>query len=820
MIDIGVKNSLSILEVLILTLLSSVLCSSFAFYENVELADIALMNYHKSLAAKESQDYETALTYIEEIPVIYSDKRFLALYLELLYQTGDFDNLSSIINSLPQNVLIYNFDMLVEYYLLAAVNLNDFAAIPEFIELQRRYFPEKIHDIYKHTLYSLLQSNNHNAVFELLDIFPVNIYDEGEKNFIYGLAYYNNSSYNTARAFFDNVLLSDNDKLKTEVYDYLSIIAYKTKTLLPESSYQFSQVGAFNYILSLLELYCSDKSQTAYLDEANALSHSLEPSREKTMASIIILWLSGHYRTAKSLLDSAPEIDMSKTAISSLIAGELLYYSGEYARAQESFKEHLAFDSADVAYANHSIALSFKNYFRYNNTAYYWLKNLEDSKTVYDSLASYNLALLYNFTENYDSANRYFNYYNSKYDLPARDINYITSYLNTLRHLNAFVKYRAVYDSNFDMLPLSEIKKGALLIGDNLFNQNKFEEAFSYYEIYLELNYDDNLVMKIERQKFLMGDYQDSEHFILSFIENHPESSFNQSLVNDLVKYYLGQKQFNKGLDFINSYTANDSTVVDSLRYYQAVAYNELGKKDEAIELLLNIHQLETNLSAIAYSLLVDIVVDLDTKAAIEILNGILERDGYSESVRDDYLMLLAKVYENAALYREANNIYSIFLDNLYDKTEIYYKLAVNEMYLKRYESALQYLDIINLIPDNSYQEETYFLSYLAHYSLSNHNQAVKYLLLLYDNYPGSEKRFEVIKNLITLFIEREQQLFAWYFLKEYYPFANNTQRFILDNYRNQLKKAVKNDSLVIYQINDYRNVIDKTLSILEQYEN
>jgi len=93
------------------------------------------------------------------------------------------------------------------------------------------------------------------------------------------------------------------------------------------------------------------------------------------------------------------------------------------------------------------------------------------------------------------------------------------------------------------------------------------------------------------------------------------------------------------------------------------------------------------------------------------------------------------------------------------------------------------------------------FLSYLAHYSLGMRDEAINILLSIYYRYPDSPKRFEVIKNIVEQFIENQQSLFAWYFIKDYYQEASQTEKWTLDQYKDILAQVLKEDTLAVNRI-------------------
>lgn len=791
----------------------------------LRLSDLNQELYRQALSAIENEKWETALSYLDRISDIKSKEDYLFLYVRVLQSLGKDEEVVSFINKLPDKLKIRLFDTLVETYILAALKCECYDEISGFIELQRNYYPGKIHETYKKTLYSLLSSGKYSQVISLTDVFPSNIYLRGEKNFILGVAHYNLGYITIASSFMQNALDTDSDILKQAIYEYLSLIAYKSSDLSliqgnEEDKIPLTEINEktkFNFVLLLLEI--------GLIDEANLMLLQIDDPLFKSLLNLFIAWESGHYRTAQTLFQSLTEIESDDYALLLLIAGEVLYHTRQYRDAVPKFRGYLSFQNIDEKYANHALALSFKGFYRFNSTAYYWIKNLETGKSVYDSLAALNLAKLYTYTENHHTAQQYFDHYLRKYPIPEEDQVFVSNYLTNLKKTENIIKLENKYDLYEYHLTVEQKRAILSYLGDYHLDAGNQELAIEYYSRLLQ--YDDGYqtILTIERIKFSLGEYRDSEDFVLSFIDNYPESPLNIRLAHDLAKFYLNQRRYRTTLDFIDDFLRGlpEGESSDSLYFFSALAHKELQEVQEALGIFIELHKHTTSPDIREQSVqqIKSILINQDAKESINYLVDLLEK---TEDARQnqDYLRILAKVYEKAHLYREANEIYLILLDEdeQSDELGLYYSIAVNEIYQKRYESALHYLQRILAEEKNSHTSDALFLSYLANYSLDNHYTALRQLIILYHDYPDSPKRFEVLKNIIDLLIEKGLDLFAWYYLSDYYPRANQTEQFGLEAYKQSLERSLSIGEFDLKQLISFRRLLEITIDGLEHYEN
>ncbi|MFA5499240.1 MAG: hypothetical protein WC327_06835 [Candidatus Cloacimonadia bacterium] len=330
-------------------------------------------------------------------------------------------------------------------------------------------------------------------------------------------------------------------------------------------------------------------------------------------------------------------------------------------------------------------------------------------------------------------------------------------------------------------------------IGRYYSERRLYYSAIHSYQESLKIKRDDNIQFEIERAKFAAGEYRDSEEFILSQLRKYPDSFLNDNLVKDLAKYYYTQKQYQKVVDFIDQHLNKQSyqSSADSLYYFSAAAHKELNNNDTALQtirLLLNSSK-DTKLQSLTLSLAESILLKIDVRKSYDFINRELEYNP-NESLHNSLISILARVFENSYQYADANELYFKLAETASDTEliDLFSRIAVNLMYLRENQKALFYLDYIQNNSDNiQATENALFLSYLANYSLSNYETALKILLNLYLEYPESHKRFDIAKNLIELLIDLDMPLFAYRVLNDYYLESKPSQQFILDGYYRRL---------------------------------
>ncbi len=778
------------------------------FSTTIKLSDVDEWYYEYAISEAKENNWTKVSAITQEIHTTDS----ISLYIKSLFELDKYDELLQFVDKIPEHKMKQLFDGIIEYYVLSALELAQYDHILVLLESQRDLDRQLTNYWYKRILYTLIKNHDYKAIITLIDVFPDDIYLEGEQNYILGVVNYHKGSYSTARDLLHNI--PKEALFYNLAHNYLSLIYYYSEDLesIPNDLQSLSEEVKFNYALTLLKL--------GKLDDASSIALKLEQAESKNLINLLIAWEMKHYRTAYSLLNDFYSFSPTGHKLTTLIMAETYLFLDNYREAEWLFKHYTSFENADIKYANHALGYCFNSFYRFDNAVYFWNQNLDTHKSHYDSLAAYNLSLLYAKTERYSSANDYFNYFNDKYGLKTNDKVFIESYLTTLLEQQLFLVFKDKFNKLQSILPDKLKLQGMLTLGDYFNNLQQYQKAVNYYQEALHIEHDDNLLLKIERLRFSMGEYKDSEDFIISLIDKYPNSSFNKQLSLDLTKYYISQNKLQQAGNLIDSLLViqeypdlmvvdENSAYTDSLVYYKALVQKEAGNLTDAKHLFIELHRnLRTdNLRLSIVQHLDNIFSRTGAQKAITFLNELIEDESRTH-IHKDYLILLAQVYENQSLYGEANKIYQLLLeeDENYD---YYYYLAINEIRQRNYNKTLNYIEAFK-DKTESVNEDIQFLSYLAYYSLDEKEKAVDILLDLYYDYPDSPKRFEFLKNIIEFFIENDYDLFAWYFLYHYYPQATNPEKWILDRYNEQLEPKTAEDSLKVEEVNNFRKTLSK----------
>jgi len=265
------------------------------------------------------------------------------------------------------------------------------------------------------------------------------------------------------------------------------------------------------------------------------------------------------------------------------------------------------------------------------------------------------------------------------------------------------------------------------------------------------------------------------------------DMEFDRDYQKELIQFYVDRHEFQLALAVIDSALIQNIRN-DSLILYKAVSYEGLKDWDRAAnsysELYLKTESDSLKLRAkdgFIYN-----VKQLNPIASIEKISTML--DSVSNSPQySEFLMTIAEVYEENQLYEEANDIYKTVLGDTtkVDTTDILFKVAVNDIYLKNYEDVVFTMEPYILKADSVKLPEALFFSYISHYSLDNYTAARKHLLRLYLNYPTYGNRFEQVIGLAELFEKETRFIFGWYLLEEFMTSASEAEKY-------QLEKRIK----------------------------
>lgn len=271
------------------------------------------------------------------------------------------------------------------------------------------------------------------------------------------------------------------------------------------------------------------------------------------------------------------------------------------------------------------------------------------------------------------------------------------------------------------------------------------------------------------------------------------DMEFDRDYHKELVQFYIDRQEYELALGVIDSALTRNVTN-DSLFLYKAISYEGLKDWDRAANSYSELY-LKTDsdsLKFLAKNGFIYNVKQLNPIVSIEKISTML--DSVSDSPQyPEFLMTIAEVYEENQLYEEANDIYKTVLGDTtkvdttgvgtphIDTTDILFKLAVNDIYLKNYEDVVFTMEPFILEADSVRLPEALFFSYISHYSLGNYPAARKHLLRLYLNYPTYGNRFEQVMGLAELFEKEKRYIFGWYLLENFMTSASEAEKYQLD---------------------------------------
>ena len=173
--------------------------------------------------------------------------------------------------------------------------------------------------------------------------------------------------------------------------------------------------------------------------------------------------------------------------------------------------------------------------------------------------------------------------------------------------------------------------------------------------------------------------------------------------------------------------------------------------------------------------------------------------DGFPKS---DFLIFLAEIYEKNHLYGEAREAYQVVLQDtvLADTTNIYLKIAITDIFLKKFADSISILEHILLFQDEIYAEDALFFYYIATESMGDILRAKEILIYLYKIFPLSRNRSEIIEALSNIYFEEEQYLMSWYLLDEVYRISSEAEKFRIYQKIYDLKKVLLDETIIIDQ--------------------
>ena len=280
----------------------------------------------------------------------------------------------------------------------------------------------------------------------------------------------------------------------------------------------------------------------------------------------------------------------------------------------------------------------------------------------------------------------------------------------------------------------------------------------------------------------------------------------------ELIKFFLQTEEYYQAIAIIDS-TLLDSVMVDSLIYLKGIAYEGLDEWDKATLEFSKIIMTTKNdsLKRSAKERFKHSILKVNPVLAVEKVTALFDTVK-TDSPEHDLLLTIGKVYESNQLFSEAIDIYkTIKQDSTFSDTVFLdLKIAVNNIFRKKYEFAIAILDKIINANDSLHIEDALYFSYISWFSLDNFSEAKKYLIRLYTDFPEAKNRFDIIFNLAGLFAKEGQYLLSWYLLNELFEESSEVRKFIIYSEINRIKELLVQDSLTTDQFRNFKPVFEE----------
>ncbi|MCD4651747.1 MAG: hypothetical protein K8S56_08195, partial [Candidatus Cloacimonetes bacterium] len=322
--------------------------------------------------------------------------------------------------------------------------------------------------------------------------------------------------------------------------DYLSLIVYQ-ENFTPEIDSWIpvmSQQAKINFI------YCYLKKDK--IDEAELLRMTLSQDNPARLATMLIALRQHHYRTAEGHLAKIDTTFIADSTAGILARAEIDYQLAHYQKAVDSFKAYKKQDDAYQPYANFAIGHSFYGFYKFNNTAWYWLKNLSpNEKTMWDSLASVELARLYMHTGHPETAATYFRKIRRKYPQVLSG-SLLGSYLNYLRLSGDF----SFLEEELKLLGAGDVDIVSIYseLADYHYTERSFAKALHYYKKILPRQLSDRQVLRSEKCLAQQSGDFNEEAFLNDFVSRYPHNEFASEIRIELMDYYSKLEKYEKVL--------------------------------------------------------------------------------------------------------------------------------------------------------------------------------------------------------------------------------------------------------------------------------
>ncbi len=776
------------------------------FRTDLSLEDLMHARYEKAEMLVQQQDYNAAWDTIRNCES--DDPHHILMRLDILYRLGRYQEYIQTVQQQSRAFQETWFPRYIYWYLQSSFILNYKldevkASFREFDRLRTLKQMVELKQIF----ISLFLNGNFDQIASLLEMMPDGLFSYDEERLVRAVADYYLDNKDEASAVFDSLITESDHPVSTIAADYLSLIAMETGKVsqFPEKLDTLSEDALIRYILFFMEQNRSDATEHLEL--------FLPQTNRSNLCRTMLAISQKHYYTADEIMRRIGESYIEHSSLASLAKGELDYRFHRYESAVGALKRFQELRPDAEYYSNYAIGWAYRGYYKYNSTAYYWLKNL-DTTAYWDSLANYQLADLYTFTKHPDIARKYYRNIVRKYENNFDHI-FLIRYLDNLVELDYFKTLESEAIRFKSDLKPEEFGRYMQILADNYYENGNFEKANELYAA-IETETAPEVHYRSEYAKYNLGEYENTEEFLLNYVRQYPDDPRSARIAYDLIAYYMEQKQYPALITFADSLLVKEIGDADSIRYYQAVACHENQEIDRAVELIKELlipDSLETEKPVVlrdqSLLLLEKIALELEVRQVAEIYSEL------ASAAEDDFLYRtllrsLAGLYEHRKLYAQANDIYYSFFDDTthVDTTAIMMQIAKNQIYMHAFDDAISTLDSIAVRDSSRFVSDVLFLRYAIRYGEKDYRKARRNLLEYYRQFPAKAANIDTYRTLAELYLKFDQKLPAWYFYAKVTQLPGYRDNYEIETKLSELEKEIGEDTLRAYPPRDFENLL------------
>ena len=760
-----------------------------------------------------SGKYEKSIQILQK-DIFISNNSATILKIKNLYKLEKYLSLINTIQEQDTSFIENKFDSFFFYFFSSCSLINKNEILSKFLQDYQYILAGKKDSHFNNIFLQLLNDKKFHEIQILIEFMPELVMTNEQKELLLSVTLYYLKEYDSSISKLEKLLESEDLFIKKLAVEYY-ILNYFYKEELPDKDYDskktfLSDIGKRN----LIYLYLSQNDA----DSANEIAIDLNTDNQNFLSKIMILLKEHHFKTAAKIKNRIPESLFLKNSVTVLALSEILYSEKNFNKSLFHFKQYKKMTNQNEDYIINAIAFSYNGLYKYNNSAYYWIKNIKNESSIFDSLALFNLIKLYDFTKHPYSAYKYYNKILAKnYPVSPK---FLENYLTCLLDTDRFDTFKLKYQKYSKIISNNKNHKFAKLIADDYYNQGEYEEALKFYNICYSIKKNEEIKLQIEKIKFLAGHYTSPEEYLISFLESNPEGKMANQIKADLFNFYITSNNFKKVISMSDSLNIKISP--DSLDYFKGLAFKGMRDWENATEKFGYLITKTSNphIFSNAKNEFKESIFHLSSDIASNIISELTD-SLIVDSIRTTLLLGLTKVFENEHNFLEANNLYYSMLEDSTSikkdiNNSIELKIALNKIYLNEFQDAIEIVKPYLNSKDSLMIKDALFLTYAAEYGNGNIDKAKKNLLELYLEYKPHKNPYKIIKNLANLFYDSQQFLFSWYFYQKLYSISDESQRYLLKTEIEEMTEFKDLDTLAIMQIKDFDSIIFETEELIQ----